>query len=97
MAADVFTQKGEHQQLRVVYGACPHDCPDTCALETLVDEQGPTAGKIVEGMQRDDLFTVVHELFLTDTARYADIVLPATSQLKQVDLHKPYGHLVEVV
>ena len=53
----------------------------------------PNAGKIVEGMQRDDLFTVVHELFLTDTARYADIVLPATSQLEQVDVHKPYGHL----
>jgi anaerobic selenocysteine-containing dehydrogenase len=53
----------------------------------------PNAGKIVEGLQRDDLFTVVHELFETDSARYADIVLPATSQLEQVDLHKPYGHL----
>ena len=52
----------------------------------------PNAGKIIEGMQRDDLFTVVHDLFMTDTARYADIVLPATSQLEQVDLHKPYGH-----
>lgn len=53
----------------------------------------PNAGKIVEGLMRDDLFTVVHELFETDTARYADILLPATSQLEQVDLHKPYGHL----
>jgi anaerobic selenocysteine-containing dehydrogenase len=53
----------------------------------------PNAGKIVEGLLRDDLFTVVHELFETDTARYADILLPATSQLEHVDLHKPYGHL----
>ncbi|HEY6284897.1 MAG TPA: molybdopterin-dependent oxidoreductase, partial [Ktedonobacteraceae bacterium] len=49
--------------------------------------------KIVEGLQRDDLFTVVHDLFETDTARYADILLPATSQLEHVDLHKPYGHV----
>ncbi len=53
----------------------------------------PNTGKVVEGLLRDDLFTVVHELFETDTARYADIVLPATSQLEHVDLHKPYGHL----
>jgi anaerobic selenocysteine-containing dehydrogenase len=52
----------------------------------------PNAGLIVKGLQREDLFTVVHELFMTDTAEYADIVLPATSQLEQVDLHKPYGH-----
>ncbi len=42
-------------------------------------------------MRRDDLFTVVHEQFMTDTAQLADIVLPATTQLEQVDLHKPYG------
>lgn len=52
----------------------------------------PNAGKIVEGLQREDLFTVVHELFLTDTADYADIVLPATSQLEQADLNRGYGH-----
>jgi anaerobic selenocysteine-containing dehydrogenase len=51
----------------------------------------PNAGRIVEGLRRDDLFTVVHELFLTDTADYADLVLPATSQLEQTDLHKAYG------
>jgi anaerobic selenocysteine-containing dehydrogenase len=52
----------------------------------------PNAGKIVQGLRREDLFTVVHELFLTDTADYTDIVLPATSQLEHTDLHKAYGH-----
>jgi anaerobic selenocysteine-containing dehydrogenase len=52
----------------------------------------PNAGLIVKGLQREDLFTVVHDLFMTDTADYADIVLPATSQLEQIDLHKAYGH-----
>jgi anaerobic selenocysteine-containing dehydrogenase len=52
----------------------------------------PNSSKIIQGMRRADLYTVVHDLFMTDTAREADIVLPATSQLEQVDLHKPYGN-----
>jgi anaerobic selenocysteine-containing dehydrogenase len=51
----------------------------------------PNSTAIVRGLRRDDLFTVVHELFLTDTADHADLVLPATSQLEQTDLHKGYG------
>jgi len=52
----------------------------------------PNTAKIIEGLRREDLFTVVHEQFLTDTADYADLVLPATTQLEQVDLHTAYGH-----
>jgi anaerobic selenocysteine-containing dehydrogenase len=52
----------------------------------------PNASLTIQGLQREDLFTVVHELFMTDTAQYADIMLPATSQLEQTDLHKAYGH-----
>ena len=52
----------------------------------------PNAGRIIEGLQREDLFTVVHDLFMTDTAAHANLVLPATSQLEQTDLHKAYGH-----
>lgn len=52
----------------------------------------PNAAAVIEGLKREELFTVVHELFMTDTADYADIVLPATSQLEQTDLHKAYGH-----
>jgi anaerobic selenocysteine-containing dehydrogenase len=53
----------------------------------------PAAGEVVRGFARDDLFTVVHDLFQTDTADYADILLPATSHMEQLDIHKSYGHL----
>ena len=53
----------------------------------------PEQDKILRGLARDDLFTVVSEHFITDTARYADIVLPATTQLEQFDLMFSWGHL----
>ena len=53
----------------------------------------PDQGAVLEGLRREDLFTVVLEHFQTDTADYADIVLPATTQLEHWDVVKPYGHL----
>lgn len=52
----------------------------------------PNQQRVLAGMRRDDLFTVVLEHFQTDTADYADILLPATTQLEHFDLHKSYGH-----
>jgi anaerobic selenocysteine-containing dehydrogenase len=51
----------------------------------------PDQNAVLQGLAREDLFTVVHERFLTDTARYADVVLPATSSLEQSDLYRSYG------
>ncbi|HYM46891.1 MAG TPA: molybdopterin-dependent oxidoreductase, partial [Burkholderiaceae bacterium] len=53
----------------------------------------PQSREVARGFAREDLFTVVLEHFLTDTADYADYVLPATTQLEHVDVHKSYGHL----
>jgi anaerobic selenocysteine-containing dehydrogenase len=53
----------------------------------------PDSGKVIRGFSREDLFTVVHEQFLTDTCDYADVVLPATTQLEHYDVHTGYGHL----
>jgi len=53
----------------------------------------PEQEQVVKGLRREDLFTVVHELFPTDTVDYADIVLPATTTLEHYDIHKAYGHL----
>ncbi|MBC7681778.1 MAG: molybdopterin oxidoreductase family protein [Ferruginibacter sp.] len=52
----------------------------------------PDSGKVVQGFAREDLFTVVLEHFQTDTADYADYILPATTQLEHWDVHSGYGH-----
>lgn len=53
----------------------------------------PDSAQVVAGFEREDLFCVVMDSFPTDTADYADIVLPATTQLEHYDVHKSYGHL----
>jgi anaerobic selenocysteine-containing dehydrogenase len=53
----------------------------------------PNQNRTREGLLREDLFTVVHELFITETALYADYVLPATSQIEHLDLSPAWGHL----
>ncbi|TFY99655.1 molybdopterin-containing oxidoreductase family protein [Ramlibacter rhizophilus] len=52
----------------------------------------PESGKVVAGFAREDLFTVVLEQFQTDTADYADYLLPATTQMEHWDIHSAYGH-----
>ena len=51
----------------------------------------PDAGTVRRGLSRDDLFTVVHDPFVSDTARYADIVLPAATYLESEDVYRSYG------
>lgn len=79
---------------KALTGELPLD-PPVKAL--FVYNSNPVSGsaeqeKVVSGLLRDDLFTVVSEHFMTDTARYADLLLPATTQLEQADLMYSWGH-----
>jgi anaerobic selenocysteine-containing dehydrogenase len=52
----------------------------------------PDQNQVLKGLVREDLFTVVHERFMTDTAKYADVVLPSTSSLEHGDIYRAYGN-----
>ncbi|MCI8660319.1 MAG: molybdopterin-dependent oxidoreductase [Lachnospiraceae bacterium] len=72
-------EKGKRIRALYVYGSNP-------AL-TVSDQSA-----VLKGLARSDLFTVVHERFITDTARYADFVLPATFSVEQTDCYTAYGY-----
>ena len=57
----------------------------------------PQSPKVVQGFARENLFTVVLEHFMTDTADHADYVLPATTQLEHLDVHLSYGHTYAMI
>ena len=73
----------------------PHDEPAVHALFVYNSNPGavaPNHNAVQRGLARNDLFTVVHEQFLTDTTDYADFVLPATTFLEHTDVQGAYGH-----
>lgn len=78
--------------------ALTHDLPLDTPIESLFVYNSnplvvaPDQVRLIEGLSREDLFTVVSEHFVTDTARYADILLPATTQVEQADLMFSWGH-----
>jgi len=73
--------------------------PDESAIDALIVHNSnpavicPDQNAVIEGLSRPDLFCVVAEQFMTDTARYADIILPVTTQIEHLDLAVAWGHL----
>lgn len=79
LAAALNIKDGASVKSLYVYGCNP--------VDTVSSQK-----QLVEGLEREDLLTVVHERFMTDTARYADIILPATFSVEQSDIYRAYGY-----
>lgn len=67
-----------------IHSLCVYNCNPVVTI--------PNQSQVIAGLQRPDLFTIVHDLFVTETARFADLVLPATSQIESLDLVPAWGH-----
>jgi anaerobic selenocysteine-containing dehydrogenase len=79
---------------RLGHALCELDAPRVMALYVYHSNPAavtPDQNAVLQGLARDDLFTVVHERFHTDTTHYADVVLPATSSLEHPDIYRSYG------
>jgi anaerobic selenocysteine-containing dehydrogenase len=89
------TRVVNHLQLgRALTGGLALDPPIKAVLVYVANPAAhvPESDLVTSGLAREDLFTVVHDLYLTDTARYADIVLPATTVLEHFDMTMSWGH-----
>jgi anaerobic selenocysteine-containing dehydrogenase len=83
-------------QVLTTLGSDPKDGPPVKALfvyNSNAAAVAPNQNDVLRGLRRDDLFTVVHDQFFTDTTDYADIVLPAATFLETKDVQGAYGHL----
>jgi len=90
-----LTELGQETEGLGTKGLGTHDGPAVKALFVYNSNPGavaPNQNEVRRGMARTDLFTVVHELFFTDTTDYADYILPATTFLEHTDIQGAYGH-----
>ncbi|SNB44630.1 molybdopterin oxidoreductase family protein [Geobacter sp. DSM 9736] len=97
---EVLREDFMKQPTRVVnmnrLGHALNDLSDPPVMSLYVYHSNPAAitpdqNAVLRGLAREDLFTVVHERFMTDTARWADVLLPATSSLEHPDIYRAYG------